>query len=48
MAILKIWVMEWTLSFLAPPSSILVSTMDHASSWCALIHSGVCKILEGL
>jgi hypothetical protein len=43
MEIFTIWVMKWTLLLLAP-----LSTMDRASSWCALFHSGACKILEGL
>lgn len=39
MAILIVWVMEWTLLMLALLFSTLVSTMEHASSQCALTYN---------
>jgi hypothetical protein len=46
--ILTIQAMEWTLLLSTLITLILILAIEHASSWCALIHNGAYKILEGL
>jgi hypothetical protein len=46
--ILTIQAMEWTLLLSTLLFLILISAIEHASSWCVLIHNGAYKILEGL